>query len=81
MLFQEPMAHNIDIAAKAGFVIGIIILILIPYSVAPSILPASSSSFGRPLMYCRKKKIVDAAQSPGRIAPARLLISFRSMIS
>ena len=60
--------------ANAGFVIGIIILTLIPYSVHPSILPASRSSFGRLCMYCLKKKIVDAPHSPGRITPALVLM-------
>ena len=63
-------ASTWSIATDAGFVIGIIILILIPYSVHPSTRAASSSSFGRLTMYCLKKKIVPAAHRPGRNTPA-----------
>ena len=81
ILFQEPIAQRIAMDANAGLVIGIIILTLIPYSVHPSILPASRSSFGRLCMYCLKKKIVDAPHSPGRITPALVLMIPRDVTS
>ena len=81
MLFQDPIAHRIAMEANAGFVIGIMILTAIPYSVQPSIRPESSSSFGKDCMYCRKKKMVEAAHSPGRITPALVLMICRAVTS
>ena len=45
-LFYEDMPIEIPITAMAGFMIGRISLIKIPYSLHPSILPASAISFG-----------------------------------
>ena len=56
---------KIAIAAKDGFIIGRINLENIPYSDAPSILPASWISDGIPVKYCRKKNIVDACAKNG----------------
>ena len=55
----------VAIAENAGFMIGTISLKKIPYSVAPSIRPASINDFGSPKRYCRKKKIVDACAKNG----------------
>ena len=77
ILFQEPMEQRMAMEAKAGFVIGSMILKQIPYSLAPSMRPASISSFGREIMYWRKKKIVEAEQMPGRTTPA--VVSMRPM--
>ena len=52
------MPFKIAIAANAGFIIGTIRLKKIPYSVAPSILPASINDLGIPFKYCIKKKIL-----------------------
>ena len=59
-LFQLFIPFKIAIAAKDGFIIGIISLKKIPNSDAQSILPASISYIGIPVKYCLKKKIVDA---------------------
>ena len=50
-----------DLAGEnAGFIIGAISLKKIPYSVHPSIRPASIRDLGNPSRYWRKKNIVDA---------------------
>ncbi len=77
-LFHAPIAVRMDMAANAGLVIGSMILKQMPYSVAPSIRPASRSSFGSPVIYCLKKKIVDAPHIPGSTTPA--MVSIRPMV-
>ena len=51
--------------AAYDFKIGTIRRKKIPYSVAPSIRPASIRDFGVPSRYCLKKKIVDACARNG----------------
>jgi|GEM_PF-6181407 len=53
-LFQSVMASSIPIAPKAGFIKGAIIRKKMPNSVHPSILPASTKSFGSPSTNTRK---------------------------